>query len=108
MVEQIRAIARPRHLCLEEGTQSVWLHEVLSSHVDELVVASIATSRGPKSDQRDALFLAQALRTGGIETSVFKAPTRFTLLRELARSYDTVTRGDKEIQRRSAGAGCRS
>jgi transposase len=92
LVEQIRAIARPRHLCLEEGTQSAWLHEVLSPHVDELVVAGIATSRGPKSDQRDAFSLAQALRTGAIETSVFKAPTRFALLRELARTYDMVTR----------------
>ena len=92
LVEQIRAIARPRHVCLEEGTQSAWLHEVLSPHVDELVVAGIGSSRGPKSDQRDALSLAQALRTGAIETNVFKAPTRFALLRALARSHTTLTR----------------
>ena len=92
LVEQIRALPRPRHLSLEEGTQSAWLHEVLSPHVDELVVAGIATSRGPKSDQRDAFSLAQALRTGTIETSVFKAPTRFALLRELARTHILLTR----------------
>ena len=92
LVEQIRAIARPRHLCMEEGTQSAWLYEVLSPHVDELVVTGIATSHGPKSDQRDAFALAQALRTGSIETNVFKAPTQFALLRGLARTYDTLTR----------------
>jgi len=91
LVEQVRAIARPRHLCLEEGTQSAWLYEVLSPHVDELVVAGVAPSRGPKSDALDAMGLAQALRTGAIETSVFKAPTRFTMLRELARTYHMLT-----------------
>jgi len=91
LVELIRSIPRPRHLCLEEGTQSGWLHQVFSPHVDELVVAGIRVSRGPKSDQRDALSLAQALRTGAIETSVFKAPNQFALLRELARAYHVLT-----------------
>lgn len=59
LVEQVRAIARPRHLCLEEGTQSAWLYELLSPHVDELVVAGVAPRRGPKSDALDAMGLAQ-------------------------------------------------
>ena len=34
IIQAIRAIARPRHVCLEEGTQSAWLYEVLSAHAD--------------------------------------------------------------------------
>lgn len=92
LIEAIRAIPKPRHLCLEEGTQSAWLHEVLSPYVDELVVAGINASRGPKSDVRDAFGLADALRLGAIMTPVFKAPARFALLRELSRVYTMITR----------------
>ena len=42
-----------KHLVYEEGLQSAWLYETLSPHVDELVVAGITQSRGPKSDKRD-------------------------------------------------------
>lgn len=100
LVEAIKMIPRPRHLCLEEGTQSAWLYELLSRHVDELVVASISQSRGPKSDVRDAFGLADALRLGTIEAAVFKAPTRFTLLRELARTYSMITRDVVRTQNR--------
>lgn len=93
LVEYIRSIPKPRHLCLEEGTLSSWLYELLSPHVDELVVAGMTEkSKAPKDDGRDALARAQELRTGGIEKSVFKAPEHFGLLRQLATSYDTVTR----------------
>ena len=27
-----------RHLCMEERTQTAWLHEILSPHVQELAV----------------------------------------------------------------------
>ena len=37
------------HLCIEEGTQSAWLGEVISPHVFEMVVAGICEKRrGPK------------------------------------------------------------
>ena len=91
LVEAIRVIPKPRHVCMEEGTQSAWLHEILSPEVDELVVASVTESRGPKSDVRDAFGLAEALRIGSMATPVFKAPTRFALLRELGRAHSMVT-----------------
>jgi len=100
LVEAMRGIPRPRHLCFEEGTQSAWLHELLSREVDELTVASITESRGPKSDARDAFGLAEALRLGAIATPVFKAPTRFALLRELARTYSMITRDVVRTQNR--------
>jgi transposase len=100
LIDCIKTIPRPRHLCLEEGTQSAWLYEILSPHVDELVVAGVSQSRGPKSDARDALGLAQALRLGAVETRVFKAPTRFSRLRELASTYDKLTRDVTRTQTR--------
>lgn len=59
LVQYLKTIPRPRHLCLEEGTQSAWLHEILSPHVGELLVVGLTESRGAKSDAKDALALAQ-------------------------------------------------
>src|SRR3990172_143798 len=38
LVEVLRGIPRNRHVCVEEGTVSGWLWEVLEPHVEELVV----------------------------------------------------------------------
>lgn len=93
LVECIQSIPRPRHLCLEEGTQSAWLYQVLSPHVDELVVAATTEKRkDQKNDRLDALARAQQLRLGTFEKIVFKAPDRFALLRQLACGYDMITR----------------
>jgi hypothetical protein len=56
------------------------------------VVAGIATSRGPKSDKRDAYGLAEKLRVGNLDKHVFKAPRQFTRLRELYRTHTTLVR----------------
>jgi hypothetical protein len=74
LVEEIRRIPGRKHLCLEEGTQSAWLYEILSPHVQEIVVAGITRSRGQKSDARDAWALAEKLRTGTLGLTVCKAP----------------------------------
>ena len=58
LVEAIRMIPGHKHLVFEEGLQSAWLYETLSPHVDDIVVAGITTSRGNKSDKRDAYGLA--------------------------------------------------
>jgi hypothetical protein len=54
LVSYPRGIPGRKHLCLEEGTQSAWLYEILSPHVEEIVVAGIGESRGQKSDVLDA------------------------------------------------------
>jgi hypothetical protein len=74
LIEVLRAIPRNRHVCLEEGTLSGWLYEVLEPHVEELVVTGVRKSRGPKSDghRREALVgrvrVAEQLRIGSLET----------------------------------------
>lgn len=88
-----------KHLVFEEGLQSAWLYETLSPHVDEIVVAGITESRGPKSDKLDAYALAENLRVGNLGKLVFKAPRQFTRLRELSRIHMTlVARTSLEAQ----------
>jgi len=90
LVEAVRMIPGHKHLVLEEGLQSAWLYETLRPHVDELVVAGITQSQGPKSDKRDAYGLAEKLRVGNLDKQVFKAPRQFTRLRELSRAHMTL------------------
>jgi transposase len=90
LVEAVRMIPGRKHLVFEEGLQSAWLYETLRPHVDEIVVAGITESRGPKSDKRDAYGLAEKLRVGNLDKSVFKAPREFTRLRELSRIHMTL------------------
>jgi hypothetical protein len=83
LIEVLRGIPRNRHVCLEEGTLSEWLHEVLEPHVEDLVVAGVRKSRGPKSDKRDAFALAEQLRIGALETRVYKGRGKFRSSPEL-------------------------
>ena len=71
LVQYLRNIPGRKHLCLEEGTHSAWLYEILSPHVEEIVVAGVGKSRGQKSDVLDAFQRAEDLRSGTIKTRVF-------------------------------------
>ncbi len=53
LIEVLRSIPGPRHLCLEEGTLASWLYDVLSPHVEEIVVTAVNESRGPKRQRWD-------------------------------------------------------
>ena len=72
LVEAVRMIPGHKHLVFEEGLQSAWLYETLNPHVDEIVVAGVTESRGPKSDKRDAYGLAEKLRVANLDKVVFK------------------------------------
>lgn len=100
LIEAISAIPGHRHLIMEEGTQSAWLYETLERHVDEIVVASVPESRGHKNDARDAYGLAEKLRIGAIDKSVFKAPAQFRRLREIARVHEMLVRDVVRVQAR--------
>ena len=83
LIEAIRTVPGHKHLCIEEGTQSAWLYEILRPHVQELVVATVRRSRGQKSDRNDAYQRAEELLRGTIDRRVFKAPQTYARLREL-------------------------
>jgi len=96
LVEAVRLIPGRRHICIEEGTQSAWLVEILGPHSEEIVVSVPMRERGqPKSDKRDAWKLAEELRTGAIRIRVYKPPVHLGGLRcamrgDLATSEDIV------------------
>ena len=100
LIEFLKILPRPRHLCLEEGTHAAWLHEVLSPHVEEIVIAGVGHSGGPKSDKRDAFGLAEALRVGSIRTRVYKGLGEFRKLRELSRGYTMIVSDSVRCQNR--------
>jgi transposase len=91
LIEALKRIEGHRHLCIEEGTQSAWLNEVLGPHVAELVVAVPEAKTGHKSDEADAWARAEELRVGRIKTKVFKAPIAFSGLRDAARAHVVLT-----------------
>ncbi len=93
-------MAGRRHLIFEEGTQSAWLYDTLARHVDEIVVTGVLRGRGPKDDRRDAYGLAEKLRIGAADQPVFKAPTEFRALRELARVHGMLVRDVVRVQAR--------
>ncbi len=87
LIEVLKTIPRPRHLCLEEGILAGWLYEVLSPHVDEIVVAAVRESRGPKSDTRDAFARAEELRIGALTRRVYKERGQFAALGHRAKAH---------------------
>jgi len=87
LVEAVRSVCGQRHICIEEGTQSAWLYELLSPFAEEVVVAVPPERRGSKDDVRDAWKRAEELRVGGIETRVYKAPVYLAALRNAVRAY---------------------
>jgi hypothetical protein len=100
LASYLRSIPGKKHLCLEEGAQSAWLYEILSPHVEEVVVAGVSESRGQKSDLIDAFRRAEELRTGTIKKRVFKAPRVYSRLRELARVHSMLVRDVVRVQAR--------
>jgi transposase len=87
LVKCIRDVPGSRYVCFEEGTQSQWLHELLTPHVTDVMVIVAPENRGNKSDHRDAGTLAETARLGKVETRVYKAPSAFAGLRDAARGY---------------------
>jgi hypothetical protein len=73
---------------------------VLEPHVEDLVVAGVRKSRGPKSDKLDAFALAEQLRIGSLETVVYKGRGRFRRLGHLARAHGFVVRDATRVKNR--------
>ncbi len=87
LIEYLKQIPGRRRLCLEEGTCSAWLFELLSPHVDELIVTAVTEKSPRKSDREDAFVLANQLRTGSIGRRVYKNPRAYVALRALVQVH---------------------
>src|SRR5437879_12328083 len=83
------------HVTLEEGTWAAWLYDVLKPHVEEIVVCNprrnALLKEGSKSDKVDARKLAELLRAGLLR-AVYHGENGLRTLRELARSYLTISK----------------
>jgi hypothetical protein len=100
LIRYLQGISGNLNLCLEEGEWAQWLTEILRPHVKELIVLRGEWRPGSKNDSIDAQELADRLRTGRIESPVFKNSGRLTDLRELARTYGMVTRDVARVKNR--------
>lgn len=101
LIGYVRAVGASSRVCLEEGTLSDWLYEVLSPHVTEVVVMGQNQRRqGSKSDAVDALELAQRLRRGDIAVHVYKAGGQYQKLRSLTRTYGKLQRDQTRLKNR--------
>jgi transposase len=100
LIECMKTIPGKRHVCVEEGTQSSWLYEILTPHTEEVVVMAVSESRGQKDDERDAFGLAEKLRAGAIETRVYKDLGRYRALRELGRAHSMIVQDVVRVQNR--------
>jgi transposase len=92
LIERMRSIAGDKYVCMEEGTQSEWLCEVLEPWCKQIVVTQPLRRAGTKSDAIDAWALADLLRRDAVERTVFKSPQTLTALRQAARGYMAVRR----------------
>ena len=91
------------HVTLEEGTWAAWLYDVLKPHVQEIVVCNprrnALLKEGSKSDKVDARKLAELLRSRMLR-AVYHGENGLRTLRELARSYLTVSKDLKRVMNR--------
>jgi transposase len=100
LVEFLKIQPGVLHVCMEEGTQSGWLSEILSPHAARVVVTHMAESRGQKSDKHEAFRLADQLRTGAIQTTVYKSVGAFATLRQLVKAHAVIVRDTVRVQMR--------
>ena len=91
------------HVTLEEGTWAAWLYDVLKPHVAEIVVCNprrnALLKEGSKSDKVDARKLAELLRTRMVR-AVYHGEHGLRTLRELVRSYLTVSKDQRRVMSR--------
>jgi transposase len=103
LLEFIRGLRGELYVTLEEGSWAAWLHDVLQPHVDRLVVCDARKNsllkQGNKSDKIDARKLADLLRAG-LLSPVYHGENGIRLLRELVRSYLTLTEDTTRVMNR--------
>ena len=87
----------------EEGTMAVWLHDLLKPHVSRLVVCDARKNAlmrdGNQNDRVDARNLAELLRTNQ-NHAVYHGKHGIRALRELGRSYSTLTKHTTRVMNR--------
>src|SRR6266403_5117172 len=103
ILEFIQGLRGTLALTFEEGTSAAWLHDLLKPHVSRLVVCdprkNALLKEGNKSDRIDARKLAELLRTNQLKP-VYHEEHGIRALRELGRSYLTITKDVTRVMNR--------
>ena len=103
IVDFIQGLQGTLSLTFEEGTSAAWLHDLLRPHVSRLLVCdprkAALLKEGNKSDRIDARKLAELLRTNQV-TAVYHEEHGMRALKELERSYLTITKDVTRVMNR--------
>lgn len=89
LLDFIRSVKGPKKLAFEEGAMAHWLYLLFKDEVDELVVCQPQEKKGAKTDEIDALEIADLLRVDMLK-SVFHADSVLMDLRIMVSGYDDV------------------
>src|SRR6476620_1620233 len=109
LLQFIHGLQGELHVTWEEGTWAAWLYDLLKPHVHQVLVCdprrNALLKEGNKSDKIDAHKLADLLRTGMLR-SVYHGEHGLRTLRELARSYQTISQDlNRVMNRLGCGSG---
>jgi transposase len=103
ILECLQGLSGSLSVTFEEGTSAAWLHDLLKPHVSHVVVCdprkNALMKDGSKSDRIDARKLAELLR-GNQLTPVYHGEHGVRTLKELGRSYQTITQDLTRIMSR--------
>lgn len=92
LISFIKSLGGENHLTVEESTISQWIWLTLHDKVHRLIVCNpvyLAKKRGAKTDFRDALHLAQELRTNHLE-EVYHDNSEWMEIRILVNGYQDM------------------
>jgi len=103
ILQFIQGLRGDLYVTFEEGTWAAWLYDVLKPHVTKIVVCNprknALLKEGSKSDKIDARKLAELLR-GGLLRPVYHGENGIRTLKELSRSYLTISKDLARVMNR--------
>jgi transposase len=103
VLEFIQGLRGSLSVTFEEGTSAGWLYDLLKPHVNEVIVCNprknALLKAGNKNDRVDARKLSDLLRAG-LLTPVYHGECGIRTLRELSRSYLTITKDLTRVMNR--------
>src|SRR5229473_5300323 len=103
ILQFIHGLQGELHVTWEEGTWAAWLYDLLQPQVAQVLVCdprrNAFLKEGSKSDKVDARKLAELLRTGMLR-AVYHGENGLRTLRELGRSYQTISKDLTRVMNR--------
>src|SRR6202171_5888515 len=104
VLEFIQGLRGSLWVAFEEGTSAAWLYDLVKPHVAHVVVCdprkNALLKAGNKNDRVDARKLSELLRAE-LLTPVYHGDSGVRTLRELSRSYLTVTKDLTRVMNRT-------